>query len=81
MFKMFIRLNRNFQIKNCPYSNAKKSFKYIYHPKIFILSHLIANNMEGKTVRIYSVSNGRHKHNYAQNFDTALYNLNIKNCF
>ena len=78
---MFIRLNRNFQIENCPYSNAKKSFKCIYHPKIFILSHLIANNMKGKTVRIYSFSNGRCKHSYAQNFDTALYNLNIKNCF
>ena len=81
MFKMFIWLNRNFQIKNCPYSNAKKSFKYIYHPKIFILSHLIANNMEDKTVRIYCFINSPHKHNCAQNFDTALYNLNIKYCF
>ena len=45
------------------------------------MSHLIANNMEGKTVRIYSFSNGRRKHSYEQNFDTALYNLNIKNCF
>ena len=49
--------------------------------KYLFLSHLITNNMEGKTVRIYSFSNGRHKHNYAQNFDTALYNLNIKNSF
>ena len=81
MFKMFIKLNRNFQIKNCPYSNANKSFKYIYYPKIFILSHLIANNMQRKTVRIYSFSNGRPKQTHAQNFDTALYNLNIKNCF
>ena len=59
MFKMFIRLNRNFQIKKCPYSNANKSFKYIYHPKIFVLSHLIANNMQGKTVKVYSFSDGR----------------------
>ena len=79
MFKMFIRLNRNFKIKYGPYSNAKKSFKYIYHLKIFILSHLIANNMEGKIVRIYSFSHGRLKHSYAHHFDTALYNLNIKN--
>ena len=48
---------------------------------LFILSHLIANNMQRKTVRIYSFSNGRSKDSYAQIFYTALYNLNIKNCF
>ena len=37
--------------------------------------------MQGKTVRIYSFSNDRSKDSYAQNFNTALYNLNIKNCF
>ena len=46
--------------------------------KYFILSHLIANNMERKTVRIYSFSNSRSKDSYAQNFYTALCNLNIK---
>ena len=55
--------------------------KYIYHPEIFILSHLIANNMQRKTDRIYSFSNSRSKDSYTQNFYTALYNLNIKNCF
>ena len=59
----------------------QKSFKYIYHPEIFILSHLIGNNMQLKTVRIYSFSNGRSKDSYAQKFYTTLYNLNIKNCF
>ena len=29
------------------------------HPKIFVLSHLIANNMQGKTVKVYSFSDGR----------------------
>ena len=37
--------------------------------------------MQRKTVRIYSFSNGRSKDSYAQNFYTALYNLNIKNGF
>ena len=64
-----------------PCSNANKSFKYIYHPEIFILSHLIANNMERKTVRIYSFSNSRSKDSYAKIYYTALCNLNIKNCF
>ena len=56
------------------------------HSNTFIIQkysfiHLIANNMEGKNVRIYSFINSPHKHNYAQNFDTAIYNLNIKFCF
>ena len=31
--------------------------------------------MEGKTVRIYSFNKSRHKHNYAQNFDTAIFDI------
>ena len=41
------------------------------------LSHLIANNMQRKTVRIFSFSNSRSKDSYAQNFYTALYNLTL----
>ena len=34
--------------------------------------------MQRKTVRIYSFCNCRSKDSYAQNFDTALYNLLLK---